>query len=261
MRKTASLLCVCAASLFAPQPAGAIINGHTDSQHPYVGMVFNQQVSCSGTLIAPSVFLTASHCTDALIAPGATPAWVTFRQNGTSFPEDIPVRAAYTEPRWCDDDAITAPPCPGTGLLGYDQNDVGIVILAMPVHMTTYGALPAPGLVDSLPQKTGIVQVGYGLQVRSKVFTDQAYQRLSGVAQLYGPGGEDWAPMYYRVTVDPGAGKDAMCFGDSGGPDFLPGSNIILGVHAVVKNLNCAGQTFTTRVDRTEIIAWILSFE
>src|SRR5918998_482141 len=59
-----------AAVLGAAAPAAAITNGEPDGQrHPNVGgLVSPEQFSdgtwlyCSGTLIAPTVFLTAAHC-------------------------------------------------------------------------------------------------------------------------------------------------------------------------------------------------------
>lgn len=58
------------AALTSASPAGAIINGTADGgRHPNVGgLVSPTQYSdgtwlyCSGTLISPTVFLTAAHC-------------------------------------------------------------------------------------------------------------------------------------------------------------------------------------------------------
>src|SRR5690349_17460511 len=61
-----------AAALAAAAPAAAITNGAPDGNgHPNVGaLVADQAYSdgtwtyCSGTLISPTVFLTAAHCAD-----------------------------------------------------------------------------------------------------------------------------------------------------------------------------------------------------
>ena len=67
--------------------AQAITFGQPDGNgHPNVGAMIVQEpdgvkyLYCSGTLIAPTVFLTAAHCTDAAAFYGAQPhdVWVTF---------------------------------------------------------------------------------------------------------------------------------------------------------------------------------------
>src|SRR5215203_3305857 len=64
------ILAAAAATLILAAPAGAITNGSLDgNRHPSVGgLVAATQYSdgtwiyCSGTLISPTVFLTAAHC-------------------------------------------------------------------------------------------------------------------------------------------------------------------------------------------------------
>jgi hypothetical protein len=260
MRRLLAVLALGAGLVFAA-PAAAVIHGQPDTQHPYVGMVFNDEFVCSGTLISPTVFLTAGHCSDFLKVPSQGQGWVTFQQDGQSFPTDHKVRAAYTYPGFCNDGAFTAPECPGNGVLGFAQNDVGVVILQDPVQMSQYGQLPSAGLVDQLAQKTDITQVGYGVRVHLKKLTDQVFQRYFAHAQLYKPSGQSWSSEFYRVTADFGGGKGGVCFGDSGGPDFLGSGTTVLGVHSLVNNLQCAGGTLTARIDRPEVLSWIRSFE
>src|SRR5215218_4483119 len=90
-RTLLTLIAALAATLaLAAAPAGAITFGQPDGNlHPNVGALLADwdpespglDIYCSGTLIAPAVFLTASHCTQGLavghnIAPHDV--WVTF---------------------------------------------------------------------------------------------------------------------------------------------------------------------------------------
>jgi len=68
-------------------PAGAITGGSVkDTEHPFVGLVvfYDEQGEyshrCSGSLLTPTVFLTAGHCTTDFFGPTAT-ARVYFQQD------------------------------------------------------------------------------------------------------------------------------------------------------------------------------------
>ena len=59
------------AMLLAMGPAAAITNGQPDAgRHPYVGLMVAHDADgvplwrCSGSLLSPTVFLTAGHCTE-----------------------------------------------------------------------------------------------------------------------------------------------------------------------------------------------------
>src|SRR5215211_1599858 len=66
--------------------ADAITYGELDgNRHPAVGAMIRLRPSdntlrltCSGSLISPTVFLTASHCTSFVESTGQTDIWVTF---------------------------------------------------------------------------------------------------------------------------------------------------------------------------------------
>src|SRR4030095_3495253 len=77
---------VCAALLLAVAPLLAITFGREDGTgHPNVGGLVaewrqagQKDLLCSGTLIAPTVYLTAAHCTAFLESLGIRDVWVTF---------------------------------------------------------------------------------------------------------------------------------------------------------------------------------------
>jgi hypothetical protein len=97
LSKTLIVAVAAVATLAAAGSALAITNGQRDEDaHPNVGamMAFDDpsqpntpQEVCSGTLVAPQVFLTASHCTDFLLNDlPTTDARVTFNTNSAEGP-------------------------------------------------------------------------------------------------------------------------------------------------------------------------------
>ncbi len=83
----AALVVTALAAVTASQPARAVTDGVPDNgEHPYVGLAGfydaagNWLWRCSGTLLSPTVFLTAGHCTE-----GAASARVWFDET-VSYP-------------------------------------------------------------------------------------------------------------------------------------------------------------------------------
>ena len=74
---------VVASLLLTATPVLAILGGQPDGNgHPYVGAIdvrpTGRRIPCTGTLISPTVFLTAGHCTHFFDEAGLTEARVTF---------------------------------------------------------------------------------------------------------------------------------------------------------------------------------------
>lgn len=241
-------------------PVYAIRYGEPDAgEHPYVGLMVATTEDgtplwrCSGTLISPTVFLTAGHCTE---APAA-------RAN-IWFEEDAR-----------DREAIGYPFGGGTNVTGtththpqYDPNafylyDLGVVVLDEPVLMDTYGALPALGAVDALyegPERKRIVEaVGYGLQSVVPV-TSADLLRLKAdlsIVNLEGTGG---IPEGTSMFVSGDAAKGGTCFGDSGGPQFQKDTNTVLAVTSYGLNANCVGVGGGYRIDQPDDLEWLAGY-
>jgi len=150
-------------------PALAIVGGEIDGeQHPNVGMFYFTQdgtrFRCSGTLVCPTVVLTAAHCT-----AGSADVQVTFDSVAQADPSR-PVSpgdlsrfiagTAFAHPDWNEKLQLK------------DLLDIGVVVLDVPASVIWPGIAPAPlptaGLLDELAATGGLKKVafevvGYGV--------------------------------------------------------------------------------------------------
>ena len=145
----------------------------------------------------------------------------------------------------------------------FDTYDVGVVVLDEPAPVNEFAALPDPGFVDTLEMRTVVDIVGYGVQQRAVGGGPPVW--LGTLTRYYAPSqlvasNDRISDMFLKLTANPAKGKGGTCFGDSGGPDLLGGTNIVLGVNSFVTNGNCAGVTYSERVDLPAILAFIESF-
>jgi len=245
------LAIVLALSLALVGTALAISNGQPDgNNHPYVGMAIGPATGggywvCSAAAISPTVLVTASHCfegpdVEVSFTEGSPYTWLT----GTWTPNLD----------WCIG-------C-GNGLPGFDSHDVAVIVLDEPVVLPRYAQLPTEGLVDTLPMGTKVDLVRYGVQFDSgggpRYPEDGAFTRYYAPTLLVASNFVH-SDEYIRLTANPAKGKGGTCFGDSGGPDLLGGTNIILAVNSYVTNGNCSGVTYSNRID-TYALEFITSF-
>ncbi|MBA3635250.1 MAG: trypsin-like serine protease [Actinomycetota bacterium] len=277
MRKLVVLLAVVLGMLATSAlPAGAITGNYVeDFEHPFVGLVVfydeNGEFShrCSGSLLSPSVFLTAGHCTD-----GATTARVYFQQDaGANYDPETQVDPVSGYPEYCAEGTLGVT-CATSGELynyGFDDfesfpntKDVGLVILDQPITMPEYGVLAAAGSLDELDTRRGHQELtftssGYGLSESNPVHVTSFRERLMAESRLTNLRSHN-TDGFNLQTNGNGSGRGGTCSGDSGGPVFYGGfeSNTIVAVTSFGMNAYCRGVDFSYRTDRQEVIDWII---
>lgn len=242
----------------------AISDGQPDGNgHPYVGLMVAQDATgrpmwrCSGTLLSPTVFLTAGHCTE---APAAhVEIW---------FDADVESGIPANGYPFQGDVGGTPHTHPDFNPAAFFVRDVGVVVLDSPVIMPEYGELPQQDILDRLArrrgtQDVGFTAVGYGLQ---ESFPDAASWQEHNVRvrmvahphliQINVPG----FTGSYSVLLSNNTNTGGTCFGDSGGPNFIGTSNVVGGVTSFGINGNCAGTGGVFRMDRSWALDWVNSF-
>jgi len=250
--------------------ASAITDGELDGEdHPHVVLLLMEvggepMYRCSGTLLSPTVLLTAGHCTSNYPDEPYSGMRVFTEsdvENGdNSYPyagnNSIEAVAWYAHPLFETDDP-------------FYMHDVGIVILEEPgvVGLDIYGDLPEMDQLDALMpsrgQKAEFTAVGYGLQASFPEGADWKTQadRIRMVAyphllQLNAPGMTGDFSMLLSNNNNTGG----TCYGDSGGPNFLGDTNIVAGVTSFGMNVSCAGTGGVFRMDRQDVLDFVTHF-
>ena len=257
------MLLVVALSLVLVTPIAAITDGELDGNgHPYVGLMVAQDSNgnplwrCSGTLISPTIFLTAGHCTEAPAAHVeiwfAADVQAGVPQNGYPYKGEVG-GTPYTHPQY--------------NPAAFYQYDLGVVVLDKKIKLKQYGALPALNALDKLKTTRGLqdvtfTAVGYGLQ---QSFPDAASWKEHNVKirmvayphliQINGGIAGDSS-----LLLSNNANTGGTCFGDSGGPNFIGDSNVVGGVTSFGMNGTCGGTGGVYRVDRADDLNWLASF-
>lgn len=258
-KRTIAVILALVLLLVAVIPVAAITDGELDGDaHPYVGLMVADDVNgnplwrCSGTLLSPTLFLTAGHCTE---APAAR-ATIWFESDvqagmpGNGYP--------FSGPTSVDGTTYTHPQYNPNAFFLYD---LGVVVLDDPVIMSEYPTLPELDQLDVLKTKRGkqdttFTAVGYGLQRINPVFVEAERVRMfakPNLIQINVPGftGD------FSLLLSNNHSTGGTCFGDSGGPNFLGNSMVVAGVTSFGLNGNCAGTGGVYRVDRADDLDWL----
>jgi secreted trypsin-like serine protease len=201
---------------------GALVGTFDGRNYPY----------CSGTLISPTVLLTAAHCGD-----GGSTVYVTFDSTYTSNSK-LYTGTFYSDPLYNQSQN--------------DPHDIAVVVFYKPIRGITPAQLPTLGQFDQVDKKNQqFTAVGYGGQ--------EAVNQPGGPVIGYldtreyaVPTFNAIGPSYLRLSQNPATGSGGICYGDSGGPNFLGsglrGINIIAGITITGDSL-CKSTNVIYRLD------------
>ncbi|MBP6630829.1 MAG: trypsin-like serine protease [Kofleriaceae bacterium] len=220
----------------APTPAG---------QYPGIGALMlasqppGMQVSCTGTLIAPDVVLTAAHCVDPLFIGNEVPGFTLDHTPHMGTPAVVAGSRTVAHPMFdLESDPGTGP---GTWY------DIALLVLATPITSVEPIALPGPAEAALLDAGDVVDLVGYG--------------RTSNATFDYGVKFNAQAPIVATSAGElqiSNPGDPQNCNGDSGGPALieLGGLQRVVGVVSrSALSSECTDGGIDTRVDH--YLAWI----
>lgn len=266
MRRTALFMAVFALLLLVPAPVIGVWGGRLDgNQHPMVGGLYADfngdgeiawnEVYCTGSYAGPSndanseVFLTAAHCLALAAARGINTFWVSFDpdpQEGDGFPEGLIQAVGFAwDPRY------------GNGFWGHPYDSAVVLLPAGSVTGISPVRLPPAGYLDEL-KRSGALQhsqielVGYGVvpewnEPGGTQFTFDGVRR-TGFAEITG-----LKQPFLRFQQNPHAtGLAGLCFRDSGSPNFIPGTLVVVSTTTGVAGMGCNAFGEGYRLDTPE---------
>jgi len=244
----------------APRTPASITDGSLDgNRHPAVVLIImdiagQPAFRCSGTLISPTVVLTAGHCAG---ERGEFSGLRVFTEsdveNGNNnYPfrgkNTVEAREWHSHPQFTE--AL------------FFVHDVGVVVLSKAVTLATsdYGRLPQQDQLDALKggAATTFTAVGYGLQRINPVFVEAEKVRMYATPKL-----DQINTGYtgsFSMLLSNNASTGGTCFGDSGDPNFLGSSNVVAGVTSFGKNGTCGGTGGVFRMDRSDVLAFVSQY-
>jgi Trypsin len=252
-RSVFAALAAAFATLLLVGGALAITNGGPDGDgHPEVGALLAQHAfsdgtweECTGTLIAPRVFLTAEHCDEGVSRVEVTFASIFDRATSTTY-----------WGTWHGDPAYSSSQS--------DPHDIAVVVLDKAVRGITPAELPAAGSLSGLTGSQQFTSVGYGAQAVTngpggKTFHYQDV-RFVAVGTLNSvPGNDAWL----RISQNASTGNGGTCYGDSGGPNFLGAGSSetnIVAATTITGDTPCRSTNVDYRLDSPSARAFLSNY-
>jgi hypothetical protein len=301
VRRKLTAIVVLATALALAAPVAAITTGQPDeNEHPYVGQLLfyvpdavdsrftepGSWFTCTGTLLSPTVIVTAGHCTfgvglnggsttdggkqttTADGGDGGNDIWIHFGEeaNYVGFPpsldyiQDDDNQGRYDDRvAWLNTAANgwhrgTAHPHPDYNDNAFFLFDAGVVVLTTPVSDLGHGALAPAGYLEKYRSTARNEQrfeaVGYGLEKVLPIGVEGGDTRRKAEPKLNSLNGN---PRDTYIVLSNNKATGGTCFGDSGGPTFdNTTSNLVVAVTSFGISPNCTGIGGAYRLDQPD---------
>lgn len=252
--RTLFISLLAALTLAAAPTASAIVDGTLDVEHDYVVFV-GQQVqfpdgtwrnanACSGVLVAPTIVLTAAHCT-LVPYPPDWPQRAVVRQGENIFaPEAMALGSFNVHPDFCIG-------CPGAPHPDFANNDLAVIVLESPLS-GPYAKLPKADFAGKhFDKEKQLVAAGFGLS--SLPGTGFGFRRSAQTGAIVASN----APNFLLLPVPSKSKYGTVCSGDSGGPALV--GTVVVGVHSIGEEA-CGGPSFAYRLDTPDAQSFLSNY-
>ena len=235
MRRTLVTAVLLLAALVFTTPASAITNGVADgNRHPNVGgLVSPTQYSdgtwlyCSGTLISPTIFLTAAHCAE------------DGERVGVTFDTDYQAGDKVYYGTFQSDPLYPGP--------SSDSHDIAVVVLDRAVKGIEPALLPEADSLSGLSATQQFTSVGYGAYEVTN--SPGGHQYLYNDVRMVATGTLNAInKTWLRISMNAATGNGGTCYGDSGGPNFLGTTDIVAAI-TITGDSVCRSTNVVYRLD------------